>query len=197
MTKSWVRASGHLTNSVLEANRATLAALGLTEDEAEADDAAEMPANAPDWTVERTVDSREDLSVGDSVTFSKTIAAADVDAFAYASGDTNRLHLDDEYADQTRFGDRIAHGGLVSGLVSAALARLPGMVIYLSQDTRFLNPVFLDQRLTAVVEVVETLENDRYRLSTTVYDEAGEEVVDGEAIVLIDALPVENEPAVA
>jgi acyl dehydratase len=191
MVDAWARASSHLTNSALEANRATLAAFGLR------DGSGSSTARAPDWTVERTVEDPADIAVGDTVTFSKRIEADDVDAFAYASGDTNRLHLEEEYAAETRFGERIAHGGLVSGLVSAALARLPGMVIYLSQDTRFLNPVTLDQRLTAVVEVVEALGNGRFRLSTVVTDEGGEEVIDGEAIVLVDDPPIEGESGVA
>lgn len=190
VTKAWVRASGHLTNSVLEANRATLAAFGLSNGGPEGEQAD------TEWTVERTVDEREQLSVGDSVTFSKTISEEDVNAFAYASGDTNRLHLDQKFAEGTRFGDRIAHGTLVSGLISAALARIPGMVIYLSQDSRFLGPVSLGERVTAVVEVVETLENDRYRLSTTVYNEDDDEVIDGEAVVLVDELPDDRESAV-
>ena len=68
---------------------------------------------------------QEVIRVGDRVRFSKTISEDDVRAFAEASGDTNRLHLDDEYAEDTRFGRRIAHGTLVGGLISAALARLP------------------------------------------------------------------------
>lgn len=79
----------------------------------------------PDWEFEAMSVEQEVIRVGDRVRFSKTISEDDVRAFAEASGDTNRLHLDDEYAEDTRFGRRIAHGTLVGGLLSAALARLP------------------------------------------------------------------------
>ncbi len=144
-----------------------------------------------DWTFERTVDNFENIGVGDSVRFTKQITDKDVRTFAAMTGDTNRLHLSDEYAETTRFGGRIAHGTLVSGMISAALARLPGLTIYLSQTVEFLGPVELGTTLTAVVEVVEDLGDSQYRLSTTIENQDGELVVDGEAVVLID--PIESE----
>ncbi|MFW5905697.1 MAG: MaoC family dehydratase [archaeon] len=137
------------------------------------------------WDWERTVDDVEEIAVGDSITFSKEISDDDVRSFAVASGDTNPLHLEDEYAEQTRFGGRIAHGMLVGGLISAALARLPGTVVYLSQDFRFKGPVRIGDRATAEVEVLELLDGGRYRLSTQVLVDE-EAVIDGEATVLID-----------
>ena len=91
--------------------------------------------------------------------------------------------------DFTRFGGRIVHGTLVSGLISAALARLPGLTIYLSQDLEFLKPVEIGDRLTAVVEIVEDIGNGRYRLTTSVENEDAEPVIDGEAVVIIDEPP--------
>ncbi|WP_254536117.1 CBS domain-containing protein [Halomarina litorea] len=138
------------------------------------------------------------LSVGDVIRFRKVLSDADVRAFAEASGDTNRLHLDGEFASETRFGKRIAHGTLVSGTISAALARLPGLTIYLSQDLRFLGPVEVGDTIAAVCEVVEDLGGGKFRLVTAVYDvsdveagaeEEGARVVDGEAVVLVDDLP--------
>lgn len=139
-----------------------------------------------DWPFERSVDDVSSITVGDFVRFTKTITDADVAAFADVSGDTNRLHLDAEYAEHTRFGDRIAHGTLVSGLISSALARLPGLTIYISQTTDFLRPVPIDSTVTAIVEVVEDLGKGQYRLTTVVENESGEAVIDGEAVVLID-----------
>jgi acyl dehydratase/CBS domain-containing protein len=141
-----------------------------------------------DWTFETTADG--DLGVGDGVSFAKTVSEADVEAFAQASGDTNRLHLDEEYAAGTRFGRRIAHGTLVAGIISAALARLPGMVVYLSQDTSYLGPVDVGDRVTAECTVVEQVGESRYRLTTEATVD-GETVVDGEAVVLVDPLPDE------
>lgn len=145
----------------------------------------------PEWETTRSVDRRADLSVGDRVTFSKQVVEEDVVTFAHTSGDTNRLHLDSQFADGTRFGGRIVHGMLVSGLISAALARLPGVTVYLSQDTSFRAPAELGQRFTAECEIVEDLGEWRFRISTVVTDESGTELVDGEAVVLIDELPGE------
>ena len=142
-------------------------------------------SDLPGWDWERTVDDVGSIDVGDSITFSKEISDDDVQSFAVASGDTNPLHLEADYAEQTRFGGRIAHGMLVGGLISAALARFPGTVVYLSQDFQFKGPVRIGDRATAEVEVVELLEGGRYRLSTQVLVDE-EVVIDGEATVLID-----------
>jgi CBS domain-containing protein/acyl dehydratase len=128
------------------------------------------------------------VEVGDTVRFTKTLSAEDVEAFAEASGDTNRLHLDDEFAAETRFGERIAHGTLVVGLVSAALARLPGTVVYLAQDVSYLGPVPVGAAVTAECEIVEDIGKGRYRLSTAV-SSGGDRVVDGEAVVISDPVP--------
>jgi acyl dehydratase/CBS domain-containing protein len=133
--------------------------------------------------------SEAQVDVGDHVRFEKTITDEDVQTFAEASGDTNRLHLDEEYAAKTRFGGRIVHGTLVTGLISAALARLPGMTIYLSQDVSYLGPVELGERPAAVCKVVEHIGNGRFRISTRVEDADGETVIDGEAVVLSEAAP--------
>ena len=175
----------------MEANRAAFAAMGVEADaEADSSTGPEIDAceNFPTWEVSITADSREGLGVGDSVEFSKTISDADVRRFAASSGDTNPLHLDDEFAETTRFGGRIAHGTLVGGLISAALARLPGLTIYLSQDLEFHAPVRIGDRATADCEIVEDLGHDQYRLTTTVAVE-DEVVIDGEAVVLVDELP--------
>jgi acyl dehydratase/CBS domain-containing protein len=126
------------------------------------------------------------IDVGDVVRFSKRLDDGDVRAFARASGDENPLHLDESFAATTRFGGRIAHGVLTLGVVSAALARLPGLVIYLSQSVRFVGPVAVGDRVTAVCEVVDALGGGRFRLRTEVRDADGGTVVDGEAVVLVD-----------
>ena len=142
-----------------------------------------------EWTATRTTDRREELDVGDTVVFEKSFSEEEVDTFAHTSGDTNRLHLDGEFAGETRFGGRIAHGTLVSGLISAALARLPGVTVYLSQDTSFNAPATVGDRFTAECEIVEDLGDWQFRLSTVVTDEDGTELVDGEAVVLVDEMP--------
>ena len=129
------------------------------------------------------------VGVGDVCRFTKRLTEGDIRRFANASGDTNRLHLDDDFAEGTRFGGRIVHGTLVLGVISAALARIPGVTIYLSQDVSFLAPVHPDTIVTATCRIVESLGNGRYQVSTVVVTDAGKTVIEGEATVLIDAMP--------
>ena len=192
-TTMWTRAAEFSLTAAANANRILFASFSnrTNEDSFEPAPAASLTYTKADWQFERSVDSREDLSVGDYVMFSKTITDADVRSFAEASGDTNRLHLDEEFAKETRFGERIAHGSLVSGLISAALALLPGTVVYLSQDTSFLEPVHLGEMLTAKCRIVEEIDRNKYRLATTVRNQNGDNVIDGEATILVDSLPAE------
>lgn len=99
----------------------------------------------------------EDLDVGMSATFAKTVTDADIVLFAGVSGDTNPVHLDDEYAAETVFKTRIAHGMLSAGLISAVLGtKLPGPgAVYLSQTLKFKAPVRIGDTVTARCEVAE------------------------------------------
>ena len=199
--QAWTEMSKQMTRSVVEANRAAASAFGLpdgTEAEGSALDrpgvVIEAPFEAlaysePDWEFEGDVDTVADLEVGNKVTFTKELTESDVRSFARASGDTNRLHLDEEFAGESRFGENIVHGTLIAGLISAALARLPLMTIYLSQDLEFRRPASIGEELTAVCEIVEDLGDNKYRLTTQVHNAEGETVIDGEAVVLIDDLP--------
>ncbi|MFC7195129.1 MaoC family dehydratase [Halosimplex aquaticum] len=161
---------------------------GTTEAAVRRTDRADTAYEKPDWEFEY-VGHQGHIDVGDVVRFSKPLDEDEVEEFADASGDTNRLHLDDEYARGTRFGRRIVHGTLVAGVVSAALARLPGLIVYLSQEVSYLGPVDIGERVTAECEVVEEMGDDRYRLTTTVTDSDGETVIDGEAVVIADPIP--------
>jgi acyl dehydratase len=186
----------HFYNSVKAANRAMFPVLADEDDGRRPARSPELTYSKEEWTFEHSDVSGEGVvDVGDCVRFSKELTEDELRLFADASGDTNRLHLDDEFAEQTRFGRRIVHGTLVSGIISAALARLPGLTIYLSQDLQFLGPVDIGETVTAVCEVVEDLGDGRYRLTTVVEDEDGETVIDGEAIVLIDELPDDDADA--
>ena len=126
------------------------------------------------------------ISVGDSASLSKTIREVDVAVYAAVNLDSNPIHLDEEYARQTRFGKRIAQGMLSAGLISACIGtRLPGTgTIYLSQSLDFRLPVYLDDTITATVEVLALEDRGRVRLRTTCTNQAGELVLDGEAVVL-------------
>lgn len=195
--RTWRKLTSSAIQSAKATNRAMLAPIKASAAVAEhvVDEGSVEPPSMPSiayedefWAFDRTVEHVDDINVGDVVRFTKRITAEDVSGFAEISGDTNRLHLDEEFARTTRFGTRIVHGTLVSGMISAALARLPGLTIYLSQDLEFLGPVEIGERITAVVEVVEELGDGRYRLTTTIENEAGELVIDGEAIVLVDPI---------
>lgn len=189
---SWSDASKHVVNSYVEANRAVLAGMGLsTPPEAKrmAPPTAELSYGSAGWSMDRSVETREELGVGEYVEFTKPLTEADVHAFAQASGDTNRLHLDERFASRTRFGNRIVHGTLVAGLISAALARLPGLTIYLSESLEFKGPAMIGSILTARCEVVEDLGEDKYRLTATVTTADNETLIEGEAVILIDEMP--------
>ena len=196
----WTRMSEQMTRSFVEANRATAAAFGLPTNgsSTEPGDAppptVETPVDGmayrvPEWEFKGSAATAEELAIGTRVSFSKEVTDDDVRSFARASGDTNRLHLDEDFARDTRFGGRIVHGTLVAGLISAALARLPLVTVYLSQDLTFRQPVEIGDVVTAECEIIEDIGDGRYRLSTTVTNEANDVVVEGEAMVLIDDIP--------
>ena len=125
---------------------------------------------------------------GDTAFFSKKITDRDIQQFADVSGDHNPLHLDDEFAKQTRFGRRIAHGMLGASLISAVLANeLPGQgSVYLGQTLKFVAPVFPDDTLTAKVTVV-SIRDDKpiVKLETICTNQNGETIISGEATILI------------
>ncbi|WP_267643198.1 MaoC/PaaZ C-terminal domain-containing protein [Haloarchaeobius amylolyticus] len=148
-----------------------------------------VPYGRAKGTVELDITEPGTLAVGDSATFTKELTEADVRKFAEATGDTNALHLSDAFAAETRFGGRIVHGTLVSGLISAALACFPGLSIYLSESLEFKQPARIGETARATCEVLEVLGDDRYRLATRIENAAGEVLVDGTATILLDDLP--------
>ena len=130
----------------------------------------------------------EELEVGQSAEFTKTISDEDVMLFAKVSGDFNPVHVDEAAAANSRFGSRIAHGLLTAGLISAAIAgKLPGPgSVYLSQTLRFTAPVRIGETVTATVQVIEIVAaKRRVKLSTVCRNQKGETVVDGEALVMV------------
>jgi 3-hydroxybutyryl-CoA dehydratase len=131
--------------------------------------------------------SYDELKLGDSAYFEKTISESDVYLFAGITGDLNPAHINEVAAQKTRFGGRIAHGMLVSSLISAVLGmQLPGPgTIYLSQNLKFLAPVMIGDTIKAQVEVIHLDDlKKRVTLKTQCLKNDGTLVVDGEAIVL-------------
>lgn len=128
----------------------------------------------------------EDMKLGDSAEFGKTITEADVLMFAAVSGDTNPVHLNQEYAETTPFKTRIAHGMLTAGLISTILGtRLPGEgTIYLSQSARFKAPVKLGETVTARVTIT-ALDPAKKRVTFATRCTVGDKVVlEGESLVI-------------
>ncbi len=126
----------------------------------------------------------QEWNEGDSASISKQITETDVQTFSSISLDTNPVHLDADYARQTRFGKKIAHGLLVGGLVSAVIGtKIPGPgAIYVGQTFRFLRPVFLGDTVTATATIARyDKEKGRMTLATVCRNQGGEEVLAGEA----------------
>lgn len=134
----------------------------------------------------------EDMSVGQSVSLTRTISEADIAAFAELSGDHNPIHVDKAYGEASRFGGNIAHGLFTASLVSTLLGmQLPGIgTIYLGQSLQFKAPVRPGDEVVVSVTIRELIERGRrviFDCSALVGDV---EVLAGEATVLAPKKPV-------
>jgi len=129
----------------------------------------------------------EDLSVGMSAVFGKTVTDADIQCFAGVSGDTNPLHLHDDFAKSTMFKGRIAHGMLSASFISTVVGtRLPGPgAVYVSQTLNFKAPVRVGDRVTARATVREIVPEKRRVKFETVCTVGDKVVLDGEATILV------------
>ena len=126
------------------------------------------------------------IRIGDNASVSKTITEQDVCDFAKICGDFNPVHMDEEAAGKTRFGARVCHGMLVASFISTVLGMyLPGPgSIYLEQSLQFCRPVYIGDTVTAYV-IVEAIEDNIVRLSTSVLNQERQEVVKGTAKVMV------------
>jgi len=127
------------------------------------------------------------IEIGQSASFAKTITETDVYMFAGITGDFNPAHVNEEYAKNTTFKGRIAHGMLGASLISTVLAmQLPGPgTIYLKQDVKFLAPVRLGSTITATLTVKEKIEDkNRLVLDCVVTNQDGVQVIVGKAMVM-------------
>ena len=126
--------------------------------------------------------------VGQAASVSRTISESDVYLFAGVTGDLNPAHTNEEYAKNTHFKTRIAHGMLSAGLISAVLGmHLPGPgTIYTGQTLKFLAPVHIGDTITATAEIKSLdLERNRVVLTTTCTNQEGTLVLSGEATALL------------
>ncbi len=128
----------------------------------------------------------EDLEIGMARSVSKIITDDDIRAFARISLDHNPVHLDEDYAQDTIFGGRIAHGMLTAALISAVIGeQLPGHgSVYLGQSLKFMAPVRPGDRVDATVSVL-TIDHSKRRVTLDCRCTVGDTVVlKGEALVL-------------
>ena len=127
----------------------------------------------------------EDLEIGQRASVVKSITQQDLDHFIAITGDTNPLHCDDAFAENTFFGQRIAHGMLSASLFSTLVGcHLPGVgAIYRSQTIEFLLPVHLGDTLTAWFEITNVdAAGERIDLRSWVDNQHGKCVIRGETV---------------
>jgi len=128
-----------------------------------------------------------EIKVGDTYTKDFIVTDEKVRTFAEISGDDNPLHVNDEFASKTRFGKRIAHGILITSFISKVIGRdFPGDgTIYVSQQVKFKRPVFIGDKVTVKIEVLEKNDSKkRITLSTDVYNEENKKVIEGNAEIM-------------
>lgn len=124
---------------------------------------------------------------GQKASITKTFSEEEVFDFSKKSMDDNPIHFDEEYAAASRFKQRIVQGPFVASLIGGILgSKLPGPgTIYINQTTNFLLPVFIDDTVTANVEIISIREDKPIiKLRTWVEKQGGEKVIEGEATIL-------------
>ncbi len=130
----------------------------------------------------------DELKVGDSATITKTLTKQDIEIFAVVTGDINPAHLDESFAKKDIFKKIVGHGMWGGTLISTILGTiLPGPgTIYLEQTLKFLKPIGVDDKVSITVTVKEKIEvGNRARLSCTCINQLGQEVMTGEALVIV------------
>lgn len=129
-----------------------------------------------------------EMKVGDSATFRKTVTEGDVYSYAGISGDQNPLHIDKVYGEQSQFGSRIAHGMFTASFISTVVGMyLPGPgCIYMGQELRFNAPVRFGDTIETKAEIIEIIaEKKRVILSTTCTNQDGVVVISGKATMYV------------
>lgn len=133
----------------------------------------------------------EDLEVGQEASMSRIVSEADIVAYAALSGDYNPVHLDSGYASKTIFKERIAHGILSAGYISALFGmKLPGPgAIYVSQSLNFKGPVKIDDRVETLVRLVELIADKKRARFDCLCTVGGKPVLTGEAVLMVPGRP--------
>lgn len=133
----------------------------------------------------------EDLQIGQEASMSRVVTEADIVAYAALSGDYNPVHLDADYAAGTMFKERIAHGILSAGYISALFGmKLPGPgAIYISQTLNFKGPVKIDDRVESIVRLVELNADKKRAKFECLCTVGGKPVLTGEAVLMVPSRP--------
>lgn len=129
----------------------------------------------------------DNFDVGMTESYSQTISDSDVKMFAKISGDNNPVHVDEEYAKQTRFGGRVVHGLFVASLISTIFGtKFPGPgSVYVSQNLKFLSPVYVNDTVIATVKI-KFIDIERRRIYfDTECVAKGKKILDGEAEIYV------------
>ncbi len=129
----------------------------------------------------------EDLKVGMQATVSRTMTDTDLRNFAGVSGDTNPMHLNEEYARSTPFGGTILHGFLTASLISAVIGtKMPGPgCVYMSQSLKFLAPVRVGDTVYAIGRIKELFPEKKRVVMETICTVQGKHVIEGEALIKV------------
>jgi len=129
----------------------------------------------------------EDIQIGEKVSFGKTITEPDVFAFAGITADFNPIHVNVEFAKNSFFGKRVAHGMLTASLINQTLTNLGGLgTIHLTQIVKFMAPVFIGDTVTVVSEVVsKDPGKNRMTVKSMITNQEGKTVLEGEALIMM------------
>jgi 3-hydroxybutyryl-CoA dehydratase len=135
---------------------------------------------------ENRIKKWEDINVGDSASFTKTITETDVVIWVGLTGDLNPIHIDHEYTKTTRFGKVLVPGVLVLGLISNVMTQIAFGHVYANQSIKFLKPVYIGDTITATGTIVEKIDSkNMIKVETKCVNQDGALVMIGEGMEYI------------